>query len=207
MSQLLIDQDWETDATPVTFSGTCARSTTNAIDGTDIRGGDGTAKDGSWGYTPAAFSRLSAGSAQALVARSRFKFKRQSGPTGGLATVMNYQVPGVGNNSLIIPDGASKFRLSMYGAASTVNGTATLTAATAYWVDYEVRLERKYHWARVWIDGVLDIEVRTGSFASGSDVFEEFSVGGSVSASGKCSWEFIWGRMKVWASRDPLGSS
>lgn len=206
MSLLVVDQDWETDESPLTLALTMARSATNAIDGTDLRGGDGTAKDGTWRYAPKIFQRPSDGSRVGLRTYARFKFKRVSGPTGGLCNVFNQQHPS-GNIAVAIASGATV--LSLLGTS----GATSLTAGTAYWIDVDLRSEAKRGvastlWARVYLNGALEIEVRGNAIGSGNQWDGDVQgIGGGVSASAKCSWEAVWGRMKYWLARDPIGGS
>ena len=201
MSRLLIDQDFETDNAPLTLGGTAmARSTTNAIDGTDLRGGDGTAKTGYFSWAIPAADRPLGGSARGFVLQHFFKFKKVTGPTGGVIDVMGYNNSDGSNCRLRVADGANVLHWLM-GADSAVTGTAAL-GTTAHNIEIEIRAERnKTPWTRVWVDGVLDIEQRLASTAASFNGFNEINACGVAVA--KVTWEAIWGQMKLRAAYDP----
>lgn len=193
MSRLIVDQDWESTDSPFTLSGVAmARSATNAIDSTDMRGGNGGTNSGQAVYTLAAADKPKSGSARGLRIQGYFKFKRQSGPTGGTVPIIS--LAGAASIALNIVDASSL--LTLNGSPA---GTAVLSAATAYRIDFDYEEERNVGYRmRVWVDGVLDID---SSSASGAlQRLDNVSFGTS---STKTTWEFIWGRMKIWLARDP----
>lgn len=195
MSYRFIDQDWETDASPFTLTGQMVRSLVNAMDGTDLRGGDGTAKDGTAAYV-LADPHPSTGSRRALRLQAYMKFKLVTAPNGGDIFVMRFD--GARNIGLRVTSGTSVLRWTD-GTNTTVGSTALGT--TAHQIDIDYR-EEHYgrHWVRVWLDGTLEIQQRLNVVSSVSEL-DALLVG--VQAAGKCTWEAIWGRMKLWAAYDP----
>lgn len=196
MSRRLVDQDWETNASPFTFLNTMARSTTNAIAGTDLRGGDGTAKDGEAAYTIAS-SRPSSGSRRGLRIQGSFDFKLVTPPAGGFIKVLSLD-GSTRTWRIRINDGTQVLRWS--DGTTTVAGTTAL-GSTAHTITVEYREELLGgFWVRIWLDGALEIEHRS---SSGLRIATLTGLSLGVAAAGKCTWEAVWGRMRIWHASDP----
>lgn len=205
MSRRIIDQDWELNSSPLTLAGTFARSTTNAMDGTDLRGGNNTAADGNASYSLAAADRPKEGSAKAMLLQVRMKYKTVVQPAGGTLYVLRLQGSG-GSSDLFIPTATNK--LQFVSAASGVGPAAvagpTALGTTAHVIDMIIKTENfSLAKALIYLDGALEITyggTQTGSNTAPSELSSIFF---GVAASNKCTWDAVWGRMQIWASRDP----
>lgn len=192
MSKLIVDQDWETNESPFTFSGVAmARSATNAMDGTDVRGGNGGANSGQAAYSLVSGIDLpSSGSRRGLRVYGYFKFKRVSGPTGGTVPVMS--LTGADATVTInILDGTTVLE-------GGVSGSTSLTAGSENRIDFDYREERNGYRFRIWLNGALEID-----FSSASSPLQRVSTISFGTSSTKITWEFVWGRMKIWTAYDP----
>ena len=203
MSLTYLNQDWESDSAPLTLTGTFARSTTNAIAGTDLRGGNGLAVDGYGNFVVPTIQRQDAGSRYGARVQIWQQFKKVSGPTGG--DIWVWDISGIGR--LLIKSGANVLRMEDAGGGFASVTGATALGTTAHDIYSELRLEgpdyigfaRPRGWYRVWLDGVLELELRGGILSN--TIISNFTIG--VAASGKCTWEAVWGAMRTVHSYDP----
>ncbi len=200
MSRLLIDQDWESTDSPFTMNATCSRSSTNAIDGTDLRCGDGTAVDGYATYSLATVDQVKSGSARGLRITGTFKFKCVTLPTGGNPDVM-----------LLFCGGSEVFRLrySASGANISFSGLVggsegisptTLTVGTVYEIRWEYYESRTRH-GRLFVDGTLIGTAKVSGSFSTPTAFDSMRLG-LFGGGGKVVWQHVIGRFKLWTARD-----
>ena len=204
MSRLLIGpQDFESDSSPLSLSGTMARSNVSPLAGSwSLRGGNGAAADGAASYTPASADRPVTGGIRGARIYATYLFRRSVGPTGGAVTVFNTQWGAtLGNNGLLIVDGGSVLRSSILSSA--VNGSTSLSTSTTY------RVEQLLEWSldgarqRVWLDGASEIDHIVQRVAG---IPSDIALTGLVMAGvtgGKTTWDFRWDDMTVRYSVDP----
>lgn len=201
MSRNLVDQDWQTDALPFTAFSNCSITTTNAIDGTDLRCGISTATDGYALYVPADSSPDTAqgGSARALKIQGGFKFKNVTRPVGGSATIVKMNNAGGGwpglSHAFVRTDG--KIGVTV-GAVAEVTGATVLGVGTVYQIDIEASLDASQTY-KLYINGALEITTRGGG---GTDPFDSIQLG-LQDGSGKITWEHVFGTMKWLFAHDP----
>lgn len=198
---LITAQGFESDNTPFTLTGTMARSAVSPLAGTySLRGGNGLAVDGQAVWTLPTASRPSGGSRAGLRLDVRFKFARGTAttPTGGTLSVL--RIDGSAGSFIVLDIATATDKLHL----SNVTGTTALGTGThSIYMDF--RQERGAsgwgYWARVYLDGALEISVRRIGFDAIQDAVVQILLG--VGASGKCTWDARWDDITVKVAYDP----
>lgn len=201
MSYVFVDQDWETNESPWSFPSEFTRTATDAMDGIDLR----LVNTSAAGFANAAYRAGGgsiAGSARGQKYQLYTKFKLVTGaPTTNPLVVFGLDWSGdAGLGSMRIDIAASTTVLRFVDANSGASTSgATALSNTAHEIEMELRNDQDTGiWARIWLDGSLEIEHRA---AAGWTPSSYRATLGSMY--GKTGCTAVWGRMKFWIASDP----